>query len=114
MGRYDANRTRNSEIVRRRKAGEWPSAIARSMKLTQGTVLSVCYRNRLCGPKGKKERAKGEQVNTAILGEEEVRTIKRLYKFRDPQFGGRPLAARFRVSETAISHIVLGKTWKHL
>ena len=44
MTHSPTNSLRNAEIIRRRKAGEWPAEISRSMGLGRNTVIGVCYR----------------------------------------------------------------------
>ncbi len=58
-------------------------------------------------------RARGERVNTAKLTESEVREIRKLYAdgSRESQAS---VAARYGVTQTVISHILLRMTWKHL
>lgn len=44
MARPPVDPERNAEIIRRRKEGQAPIAIARAMKITKNTVLGVCHR----------------------------------------------------------------------
>lgn len=44
MVRPLVNPERNAEIIRRRKSGQAPIAIARDMKVSRNTVLGVCRR----------------------------------------------------------------------
>lgn len=60
------------------------------------------YDNKLLIPKT------GKDVNGAVLCEEDVLEIRRLYKSGTHQ---KPLAKRFKVSQSQISHIVTGKRW---
>jgi hypothetical protein len=54
----------------------------------------------------------GEQHSQAKLTVDEVAYIKSMYRFRHPEFGGKPLAIRFGISRAQVSHIVNGKQWK--
>lgn len=98
---------RNAEIVRRRKAGEWPRAIARSMGISHNVVIGVCNRAGLSGPAGHMEcRRKLSAADVAV--------IRRDYLPFDPKAGASALARRFGVTRRNISLIVMGRTWKHV
>jgi len=54
-------------------------------------------------------KPRGERVNTAWLSAEQVAEIRTRYRRGD----GVQLAAEYGVSKTAISRVVLGRTWTH-
>lgn len=114
------NRTRNEEIVRRRQAGEWPSDIWRSMKLTRGTVLGVLFRAGLCGPEtdritpAAKHRPRGEDNHRSVLTVPAVLEIRRRYKRYCHKHGAGALSRKFGVTPETIYTVVARRTWKHI
>lgn len=56
----------------------------------------------------------GERNAGSVLTEDDVRTIRRIYKRYDPEFGGAALGRKYGVSKFAISDIILRKRWKHI
>jgi hypothetical protein len=57
-----------------------------------------------------KTRSKGEKYWNHILDEEDVRDIKRKLRYMK----GKDIAAEYNVRPTTISHIKVGKTWRHV
>lgn len=67
-----------------------------------------------CIQKGRGNREHGTDRYNAVLKEEDILEIRRIYRPRHPEFSGRKLAARFGVATTMISAIIGGKRWKHV
>ena len=61
---------------------------------------------------GRDRHTKGEDVNTAVLTEEQVMEARHLY--RKEGVSARELCARFNLSRSAMSYALNGKSWKHL
>ena len=59
---------------------------------------------------GGDNRARGERSGRAKLTDEDVRAIRSVW----PEMRQVDLAKRYGVSQVAISHIVLRKSWRHL
>jgi hypothetical protein len=57
-------------------------------------------------------KTNGENNGRAILTKEDVEYIRKIYKFRDKEFGGKALAEKFGVGQTTISHIIKNESWK--
>lgn len=57
---------------------------------------------------------KGEKNPAAKLTEDDVRFIRQNHKSGDPQFGTKPLAEKYGVSNTTILNIVQFKSWKNV
>lgn len=114
------NLTRNEEIVRRRQAGEWPSDIWRSMKVSKGAVLGVLFRAGMCGPEtdritpAAKHRPRGEDNGMSVLTTDAVLEIRRRYKRYSQAHGAGALSRKFGVRSEAIYDVVYGRTWKHI
>lgn len=105
MASLPHNEARNAEIVRRRKAGEWPTDIAKAMGLSRNVVIGVCNRAGLCG----EWHGTQESPNPIIkLNVEKDREIRRRYWAGET---GRTLGEEFGVSQVAISNVCTGKTW---
>lgn len=118
---YGKTQYRRKQILAHRLAfflatGQMPSA----------NILHGCDNTLCCNPKHLREgtqadnmhdkvqrdrQQKGEEVNFAILREADVRTIKRLLNNGTK---GIEVAERFNVSKSAVSHIKLGHTWRHV
>jgi hypothetical protein len=64
--------------------------------------------------KGRAIGLKGEDNPRAILTEEDVREIRRIYKRGSREYGCEALGRRFGVSAFAIHCVVTGKGWKHV
>lgn len=62
----------------------------------------------------KGRHSHGEREPNSKLTDSAVRYIRKVYRFRDPVFNLKNLAKRFRVDESLISRVVLGKCWKHI
>lgn len=111
---------RNAEIIRRRKAGEWPTQIAKAMGLSRNTVIGALNRAGMCSPDTDRSiprkmfGARGEAVGSAILTASDVRAIRREYQPYDPEFGRNALAKRYGVNPSAIHDVVVGDTWRHV
>ena len=56
----------------------------------------------------------GEKNNKAVLTEEDVRMIRKIYISGSQEFGQVALGRKFGVSPNTIGFIVKGKTWKHV
>lgn len=112
--RRSRNAERNAEIIRRRGAGEWPRAIARSMGLSHNVVIGVCNRAGLSGDAGRKESLRGEALPGAKLSASEVRAIRREYSRSSREHGSGALARRFGVDPKTIRLVVAGATWAHI
>lgn len=62
--------------------------------------------------KGRSNKAKGEDVNSAKLTEKQVLKIRAKYSTGD--YTQKQLANKYSVSQVTIGHIVNRKIWKHL
>jgi hypothetical protein len=120
MGRPRTNAERDAEIIRRRKAGEWPTEIARELGLTRNTVIGALNRAGMCSADVDRSAIakrfnppplRGDQHPAAKLTASEVAAIRREFKPRDPDFGGSALAARYGVHPCHLSAIVHGRRW---
>lgn len=114
---YACNFARNAEIVRRRRAGEWPRAIARSLGLSHNVVIGVCNRAGLSGPAGHAETLRGEETPNSKLTEGAVAALRRDYvpgvnRWRRGNLA--ELAVKYGVSATVAWLAVRRKTWKHV
>jgi hypothetical protein len=109
-----SNEERNAEIIRRRKAGEWPRAIARSMGLSPNAVIGVCNRAGLSGMSGHAECPRGESSPRAKLTEEIVRSLRARYKPRDPVNSFAAMAREFGVDRDVVRKCVVRLTWAHI
>ena len=109
MASLPHNEARNAEIIRRRKAGEWPTDIAKAMGLSRNVVIGVCNRAGLCDWEAGSKMSRGHPGEThwkAKLTVEQVREIRRR--------GGAPyreLSKEFGVSEKTIGQVFRGETW---
>lgn len=56
---------------------------------------------------------RGSKHPNAKLTERDVQIIRDEYKFRDKEFGGRALAARFNVTPMTISDIINNRRWSY-
>jgi transposase len=109
-----ANDERNAEIIRRRKAGEWPRAIAKDMGLSHNVVIGVCNRAGLCDAgwgRTATRPARGEAHGSAKLTNAQVQAIRAECILGHRGFGCRALAKRYSVSSSTIRDIVNGVTW---
>jgi hypothetical protein len=57
---------------------------------------------------------RGESHGLAVLTEDDVLEIRRLYVPRSPTFGRKPLAKMFGVTEANIKAVVARRTWTHI
>ncbi len=108
---------RNAEIVRRRKSGEWPHAIARAMGLSHNAVIGVCNRAGLSKPENyRAEVLRGEELSAAILCDDSVREIRARRTVGRPRHPGNTedLAREFGVSVSTIVEVAKGKSWAHV
>lgn len=111
---------RNAEIIRRRKAGQYPSDIARAMDLTRNTVIGVCWREGLTfndrqeSSNAHRMAVRGENCRQAKLTDEAVREIRRNYVYLSRGSGMPALAKKYGVAVNAIRRVLIGKTWKHV
>lgn len=107
------NTARNAEIVRLRKAGLWPTQIARQLGLTRNAVIGVLFRAGLSDPDHNPiaSALRGAHHPRAKLTEAQIDDIRRRLKRGELQ---RVIAYRFGVSQHAISDIARGKTWSHV
>jgi hypothetical protein len=64
--------------------------------------------------KGRGNHAKGESIPWSLLTDDQVREIRRRFRFRDKVNGGRALAKEFGVTFQCISNVVRRKCWKHI
>lgn len=64
--------------------------------------------------KGRNKPQRGSDNGNAILTDDDVRDIKRLYRKGVRGFGAASLGKRYGVSDYAIFNIVRGTGWKHL
>lgn len=55
--------------------------------------------------------SRGEDRPAAKLTEEIVRYARRVYRAGHPEFGARPLARRFGVSQPCMQNAISGRTW---
>lgn len=100
---------RNAEIIRRRKAGELPRHIAKTMGITRNVVIGVLGRAGLCEPDGQRTgAAKGSEVGTSKLTEEAVRII------RDGGEYYKIVAERYGIAEDYVFQIRRREVWKHV
>lgn len=116
-----ANQARNNEIIRRRKAGEWPRAIARDMGLSHNVVIGVCNRAGLCDFDAGRamnlpaiNQVRGERAHCAKLTADQIAAIRARYVYRSRVNGSPALAERYGVTQQTIIAIVTGQTWRHL
>lgn len=64
--------------------------------------------------KDRAYKPKGEANPKAVLTEQDVRFIRKNYKFRDPKFSQKALAIRFGVCINAVHEVLSGKRWSHV
>ena len=62
----------------------------------------------------KRRQARGEKIANAKLTEKEVRKIRKIYKWRDKEFGTYGLAKKFGTVNSTIHFIITRRTWKHV
>lgn len=62
----------------------------------------------------KGRQSKGESHGMAVLTEEDVRYIRRVYTPRHPKYGGAVLAEKFGIEKGTVVRIIAKKTWKHI
>ncbi len=81
-----SNAGRNAEIIRKRKAGEFPHNIAQEMGLTKNTVIGVCWR-------------------AGIIKDDRLEAFREAWKV-SPHRKGRPKGAKaYKVGEGLKKHI---------
>ena len=103
------NVERNAEIIRRRKAGEYPRQIAKAMGLTRNVVIGVCHRAGLQAPDGQRTMApRGEEVANSKLTEAEVRAIRASSEHYAV------LAQRYGIGAEYMRQLKNGHNWKHV
>lgn len=121
------NAARNAEIIRRRRAGEWPTEIAKAMGIGRNMVIGVCHRNGLQDPNvdrsaimklfcGSGGGTQGEAHWNAKLTDDAVRAIRRDYRRYDPTGNATlgALAERHNVTLETIRLIVHRRRWTHV
>lgn len=64
--------------------------------------------------KGRANKPQGESNGRAKLTEDNVRYIRRNYKFRDPKFGQKALSEKFKVCVLTIQKAIDGRFWSHI
>lgn len=62
----------------------------------------------------KDRQAKGEDHGQAVLTEDKVRLIRKLYRWHDRQYGSYGLAKMLGVSQYAVMCVIRGETWGHI
>lgn len=67
-----------------------------------------------CAQKGRHADLRGSKGGTAILTESQVLEIRSIYRRKARGFGCLVLSRRYNVSETTITYLVKGKTWRNL
>lgn len=114
------NRTRNEEIIRRRKAGEWPSDIYRAMGLSRNVVIGVLNRAGMCSPdtdRGEacaKYAARGSARPNAILHERTVTEIRERFKKSSRIDGARSIARDLGINYRTVLWAATGRSWTHV
>lgn len=102
------NSQRNTEIVRRRLAAEWPTDIAKAMGLSRNLVIGVCWRRGLsiAGAEKVATRAK-----VAKLSLDQAKEAKRRYWEGETATN---IIAMMGLSVTPsnIWHLAHGEYWK--
>lgn len=73
----------------------------------QDNIADMVSKNRQTG-------AVGERNGNTKLTEDQVREVRRLYRYKSRTHGIYALAERFGVSDSTIHFIVQGKRWKHV
>lgn len=64
--------------------------------------------------KGRQNKPKGTKNGRAVLTEEDVRFIRRMYKPRDRVYGEKAFAKRYGVSTMTIHQVTSRKMWTHV
>lgn len=79
-----------------------------------GQTMDEEQRKKISDTKLKNGDGVGEDNAAAILNEDIVRYCRSVYKFRDVEFGIKPLAERFGVNESTMGNAVNYRSWKHI
>lgn len=110
--------------INRNRPSEWNKKIARANKGRKPTEKQ--RRGLEAGwhrlqPNAEKQKRRGENNPRALLTEDEVREIRRLYalntskeRWARKEYTQERLARMFNVRQITISTIVTGKAWKHI
>lgn len=64
--------------------------------------------------KGRDDKSRGSAHYKTHLTEDDVRYIRSVYTPRHREYGMTALAKRFGLSKPAMSHIVCGRSWRHV
>lgn len=112
------NEERNAEILRRRRAGEFPSDIAKSMGLSRNAVIGVCGRAGVAlfdrRASLSKHISRGEGHGRAKLTADAVRAARLECAPYSRASGLSALARKYGVSRDAMEKAVSGQTWAHV
>jgi len=66
------------------------------------------------GRKRISEKVQGENHGASVLTEDNVRFIRKHYKFRDKKYNYDTLSKMFNTTKQSIANVVKRKTWKHI
>lgn len=112
------NTERNAEIIRRRRAGEFPTDIAKALGVSRNAVIGVCHKAGLHRfdqqASLKRHASRGEARHNALLTEETVGLIRSEYRRHSRDSGAVALARRFGVRPQTVWAVITGKSWAHV
>lgn len=115
---YADNKERNARILELRRAGAFPTDIAKTLGLTRNAVIGVCNRAGIVLDDNRASMIahaqRGEDNSCSKLTLAAVKYIRENYAPYDPQHGCTPLARMFAVHRATIHSVVARKIWRHV